>query len=284
MKMRIRSEGKIFKGVKEMKIKCLLACFLIIGVAAMLVAPALGMGAAPDKGKMTKAETITSRPLQEWIDAQRNCYGFHRPTFCYYNSPNPHPGSYPPVAGYSAYIYGGCGFPQRVKNGTTTEKGYVSEKLLDNGKAEVTVYIEGKNAPLTIWDYTEIETLDCEAMLSYPTILGNRERTKERGKITYVTDGWIDYTQTFTFINDIPVGYTIGNEPLPCMFDIVNVVYLHFVATGYGTFTQHAAQFGFTPGAKGKVQINQIYPPGTLKALPGKDGYPAELIKVIQMP
>jgi hypothetical protein len=75
MKMRIRSIGKIFKEEKKMKARVLIASFLILGLAAMLMTPAMGMGVAPGKGKIAKADgNVISVPtdystIQAAIDA-----------------------------------------------------------------------------------------------------------------------------------------------------------------------------------------------------------------------
>ncbi|MFW9773571.1 MAG: hypothetical protein ACFFEO_15585 [Candidatus Thorarchaeota archaeon] len=157
-------------------------------------------------------------------------------------------------------------------NGETTYDGYIQERILNDGSAQLTVNLWVHNAPLTIYSFPDF--------LNY--ILGG---PRPNAIIGAYEDGYIDYKYQFTF-----------NLPNPGM-EIPNLWDLYFseadvmsqvIGKGYGTFSESFAPF-FTPGAKGMVTLNQIclvkpqLEDLEINKLYGIELWPTELINIQQI-
>lgn len=115
--------------------------------------------------------------------------------------------------------------------------GYIKEKVLDDGRAEVTVYVFGKGYPIRlfglddafsgIWEDIMVDT-------SYYCISTNKFILPEPGmKIPNI---WDIYDG---LVGEMVSGYSIG--------------------FGCGTFTAYAETFGFTSGETGRVFLHQDF-------------------------
>lgn len=128
--------------------------------------------------------------------------------------------------------------------GETEFGGFILERVLNDGRAEVTVHLFAKNTPMTVFNWDEFAYYVWGGGPRPDAILGSW------------ADGYMDhYKFEMKFILDGP-----GQE-IPfiwALFDYDILISLKIVGTGYGIFTEHAAEFGFTPGAQGKAFINQI--------------------------
>ena len=125
--------------------------------------------------------------------------------------------------------------------GETTFSGFILERALNDGTALVTVHLDVTNAPLTVFFYPELSDYVFFGGARPTAILGSYE------------DGYIDYKLIFKFYISAP------GEPIP-FFGIAfeNYVSINIIGTGYGTLTDHAADFGYTPGAMGMLKLHQI--------------------------
>jgi hypothetical protein len=156
--------------------------------------------------------------------------------------------------------------------GETTCEGFIKERVLNDGSAQLTVHLWVHNAPLTVYSFPEF--------LDY---LGGGPRPN--AIIGAYADGYIDYKYQCTF-----------NLPSPGM-DIPNIwdmifsgveISSHIVGKGYGTFSEFAGPF-FTSGAKGMVTLNQIclikpqLEGHEINKLYGTELWPIELINIQQI-
>jgi hypothetical protein len=115
--------------------------------------------------------------------------------------------------------------------------GYITEKKLHGGRAELTVYIFGKNSPRSVYRLQE----------------------------------WFDYFDGGPFPDDILENVKMDfyaiykfilpkrNQEIPFIFDISEWISGMIIGTAYGTFTEHAGEFGFTLGEEGRVYLFQYF-------------------------
>ena len=117
--------------------------------------------------------------------------------------------------------------------------GYIREKVLDDGRAEVTIYVFGKGCPILV--YT----------------LQDAFFNPEPQELLVDTRYYCIYTMQFIFPE--------SNQEIPFFFDILfdmtgelgEWVSTHSIGFGFGTFTDYAENFGFTSGETGKVFLHQ---------------------------
>ena len=127
--------------------------------------------------------------------------------------------------------------------GDTIIEGSVKERVLNSGEALITLQLDVKNAPLTVYHFFEFLDYcfgDTDEVLP---ILGAEG------------DGYIDYKVICKFIIPEP-----GAE-LPIIWNIWdNFTSVNIYGIGYGTLTEHAVELGFaeTAGAAGMVKLHQI--------------------------
>ncbi len=136
-------------------------------------------------------------------------------------------------------------------NGETTYDGYVREKVLSEDRTEVFVHLNVKNAPMTVYSFSEFLSY----LFWYLGIPGWPEVPPPAAIIGAYVDGYMDYTFKFKFIRPTQ------DTELPSFTFIYNnyeVVSSQLTGTGYGIFTDNAATYDFTPEEKGKVFVNQL--------------------------
>jgi hypothetical protein len=129
--------------------------------------------------------------------------------------------------------------------GETVIKGEITERALEDGTAFVIMQIDVKNAPLTVYDYTDF-ILYCVGIPGF----GIPEAVLGAG-----LDGYIDYKVEFKFINDYP------GAPMPIALDMWNnYISVNIHGIGYGTLTERAVELGFaeSAGNTGKLMLHQI--------------------------
>ena len=66
-------------------------------------------------------------------------------------------------------------------------------------------------------------------------------------------DGYIDYKLLFKFHISAP-----GDPLPPVWFSWDDYISCNIIGTGYGLLTEHAANWGYTPGAVGMVKLHQM--------------------------
>jgi hypothetical protein len=189
---------------------------------------------------------VTERPIEDWLNAQWD--------FIYmitgYDVQNWGIGDY---VSPDSLLVAKMGYPfpfpwmpnfldeNGLVVGETTFGGCVIERELNDGTALITVHLDVWNAPLTVFFFPEFANYVLGGGARPSAILGSYE------------DGYIDYQLIFKFYVEAP------GQPLPFFgFAYNNYISIHIVGTGYGTLTDHAADFGYTPGATGMLKLHQI--------------------------
>jgi hypothetical protein len=200
------------------------------------------------------ASKVTRRPLTYW--------SLNNPAVIYAY------GGYPPRSDQLyAIFFSICNIPTvpcPYPPDTFWYDGYITERELFDGRAELTIYI----------DFQDWEIARC---------IGYKPSW----------ESYMIFEEGFTMSGRV-VTKIILPEPdmeIPWLFDIFfgfvegEFVSESMTATGYGTFTEDAANFGFTPGATGKVTLvarNLITPAPFSDPVFG--WWPVELINILEMP
>ena len=131
-----------------------------------------------------------------------------------------------------------------------TYNGFIKERELPDGRAEVTVYLTAFGIPFWLWDFWEGNLVMEGIML------------------------W--YFEIEKFIIERP-GAVIPN----IFFDVVypdDVLIISGCGMGYGTFTEFAEGFGYTPGAKGMFFMHQY-----CYVEDGIDYWPYEILNIKEL-
>ncbi|UCD01812.1 MAG: hypothetical protein JSV23_01985, partial [Promethearchaeota archaeon] len=128
--------------------------------------------------------------------------------------------------------------------GDTIIDGYITERELNNGQALITLHIDVKNAPLTVYDRTEF-LLYCfgDTMDEPQAVLGAG------------IDGYIDFKLIYKFFIPEP------GADLPTIWpSLNNYISIQIIGIGFGTLTERAVELGFaeTAGATGMLRLHQI--------------------------
>ncbi len=126
--------------------------------------------------------------------------------------------------------------------GDTIIDGYLKERALSDGTALITLHLDVKNAPLTVYNY--METMSYFFGLS----------SKPQAVLGEEIDAYIDYTVLMKFIIPHP-----GAEIPKCTSLFSNFISFDIHGIGYGTITEHAVELGYaeTAGALGMVIFHQ---------------------------
>ncbi len=115
--------------------------------------------------------------------------------------------------------------------------GYIREEELDDGQAELTVYLYGKNSPRSVYQLQE--WFDFFGGEQFPgEILENLN---------------MDFFAEYKFILPGP------GQPIPFEFAITEWISGIIVGIASGTFTEHAGEFGFTASKEGIVFLLQSF-------------------------
>ncbi len=115
--------------------------------------------------------------------------------------------------------------------------GYIREEVLSKKRAELTVYIFGKNSPRSIYQLQE--WFDFFGGGPFP------EDILENAKMNFFA--------VYKFILPGP------NQEIPFQFEIIEWISGYIIGLTSGTFTEHAGDFGFTPGEEGRVFLLQSF-------------------------
>jgi hypothetical protein len=205
-------------------------------------------------GGTARAESVNIRPITDWTSVR----------------PTPGTGNWTsPVQqlpdGYFAVFYRFAGAPaEGVDLSKLQVDGKVIERRLVTGEVEVTVRLDVRNAPITV--YLNQKAIDFLGGTGpFPTAVFGA-----------AADGSIDYTY------ELRVMTADFNLPLvPPNF--ISAPRASIVGTGTGHFTSYAAQLGFTPGATGEIHITQIGLFAVSQHANGvgvEDAFPGELVNL----
>jgi hypothetical protein len=157
--------------------------------------------------------------------------------------------------------------------GETTYEGFIKERVLNDGTAQLSVHLWVYNAPLTVYSFPDF----------FDYIM--RSGPRPNAIIGAYMDGYIDYKYQCTFNLPCP-----GME-IPNLWDMIFSgveISSKIVGKGYGIFSEFAGPF-FTDGAKGMVTLNQIclikhqLEGLEINKLYGTELWPIELIKIQQI-
>jgi hypothetical protein len=223
---------------------------------------------------------VNERPLDDWLEANYNYFywGEDNWAFCDFVSPYTwlvaKMGFPWPKAGFGPWVNDMI-YENSIVIGETIIEGKVKERLLNDGTALVTLHLDVKNAPLTVYDVYEY-IFYCRGWAPEPqAVLGEG------------IDGYIDYKVVFKFIIPEP-----GAELPNALFMWDNYISCNIHGIGYGTLTEHAVELGFaeTVGANGMLNLHEIslYKPDFKEDHPKYDPifgdlWPVETIDIQEM-
>ncbi len=179
-----------------------------------------------------------------------------------------------PKAGFGPFINDMI-YENSLVVGDTIISGGIKERKLADGTALVTLSLDVKNSPMTVYNYFDFIFYCIGAADKPQAVLGSE------------IDGYIDYKVELNFINSEP-----GAE-LPIVFDMWNTyISCNIHGIGYGTLTERAVELGFaeTAGTPGMVLFHQIalYKPDLNDEHPKYDPFygdlwPVETIEIFEL-
>lgn len=223
--------------------------------------------------------TVTKRPIEDWLDPNYAFFSWGEENWAFSDFISPYSmlvckmGFPWPKAGIGSFVNDMVSENSMVV-GDTIINGKITERELDDGTALITLHLDVKNAPVTVYDYFDF-IFYCLGFAGKPqAVLGDE------------IDGYIDYKVVYKFIVPEP------GEELPSLFFIDNYVSINIHGIGYGTFTERAVELGFaeTAGAPGMVELHQIalYKPDLKDDHPKYDPdwgdlWPVETVEVYEM-
>jgi hypothetical protein len=222
---------------------------------------------------------VTIRPIEDWLEPNYNDFPWgveENWAFSDFFSPYsnllikmgfPWPAA-PPFAFDMIY-------ENSLVEGETIITGYLKERALKDGRALVTMHLDVKNSPLTVYDVYDF-IFYCYGMTPKPqAVLGDGE------------DGYIDYTVLMKFIIPEP------GAAIPNVWDVFNnYTSCNIHGIGYGTLTERAVELGFAEnaGAPGMVEFHQLvlFKPDLKESHPKYDPYfgelwPVETVEVYEL-
>jgi len=198
------------------------------------------------------AGRVTERPLEDWLQPNYDFFVWGDQNWAFGDFVSPYSGlvckmGFPwpcdnEVCGFGPFVED-LVYENSLVDGDTIIDGNIKERELNDGTALITLSIDVKNAPLTVYDF--IEFIDyCFGAPSEPEpLMGDG------------IDGYINYKVEVKFI--IPH----AGDPLPNVWSVWdNFISCSVVGTGYGLLTEHAVELGFAKnvGALGMLKLHQI--------------------------
>ena len=224
----------------------------------------------------------TKRPLEDWLDPNYAFFSWGAQNWAFADFGNPDNnlvckmGLPWPKSGldWSPFL-NDMVYENGLVVGDTIIKGKITERVLADGQALITLNLDVKNAPLTVYDFSEF-ILYCLGFAGEPqAVIGSG------------IDGYINYKVLAKLIIPAP-----GAE-LPIVFDIWNnYISVNIHGIGYGVLTEHAVELGFaeTAGAAGMVKLHQIslFKPDFKETHPNYDPFygdlwPIETIEIYEL-
>ena len=244
----------------------------------------LGAGAIAAAGLglsgIARAESVsTPRLLSDWLENNR--FGFNRGEGKYFvcMGLNPPTAPFCPTSPEGVSLldcpvsFPGTSWNSVLSqvNGNTITTGTVTERVINDGRAEITVSINVQKGPLSVYRVDEFMKFRRDVGIWYNNgQIGERPPPPE-AILGQGADGSINYSVLAKFVNPAP------NMEIKFILDYTNGRFpgrkseaLAIHGTGTGTFTEHAADFGFAPGTIGTVHY-----PGTkvVNAQPSGEDY-----------
>jgi hypothetical protein len=166
-------------------------------------------------------------------------------------------------------------YENSLVEGDTIIEGSIKERALNDGTALITLFLDVKNAPLTVYDFFEF-IFYCRGWAPEPEPILGAE-----------IDGYMNYKLELKFIITEP------GADLP----FINLMWFNYIScniigTGYGILTEHAVELGYAKnaGALGMVKLHQIclFKPDLPDTIPKYDPiygdlWPIETIEIHQI-
>lgn len=224
---------------------------------------------------------VTERPLDDWLDVNYAALPWGvAENWAFADFASPYTNlvckmGFPfPLAGFGPFVNDMI-YENSLVIGDTIIDGNIKERELNDGRALVTLQLDVKNAPCSVYDYTDF-IFYCLGFGPYPqVVLGDG------------IDGYIDYTVLVKFYIPEP------GAPLPDIFSIWdNYISVNIIGTGFGILTERAVELGFasTAGVPGRVRLHQIalVKPDFIETHPKYDPFygemwPCEQVEIFEM-
>lgn len=193
---------------------------------------------------------VTERPLDDWLIPNWNFFWWGEQNWAFADFVSPYTGyvakmGFPwpcdnEICGFGSFVEDMV-YENSLVSGDTIIDGNIKERELADGTALVTLQLDVKNAPLTMYDIYDLIFYCFGLTPEAQAILGAGE------------DGYIDYKVLIKFIIPYP------GAPLPIVLGVWdNYISCNIHGIGYGTLTEYSANFGYTPGAEAMVELHQI--------------------------
>lgn len=198
------------------------------------------------------AGRVTERPLEDWLTPNYEAFPWGEQNWAFSDFVSPYSWLVCKMGFPWPCDYETCGFGPFIEDlvyenglvdGVTVIGGKIKERELSDGTALITLSLDVKNAPLTVFDYFQFIDYCFGDALDPMPLLGEG------------IDGYINYKLELKFI--IPK----AGDPLPDVWSIWdNYVSCNVIGTGYGLLTEHAVELGFAKnvGALGMLKLHQI--------------------------
>ncbi|MFX1414553.1 MAG: hypothetical protein ACFFA2_12055 [Promethearchaeota archaeon] len=202
------------------------------------------------------AKEVNQRPLDDWLDPNYDVFSWGADNWAFADFVSPYSmlvckmGLPWPKAGlpWAPGIKYDLVYENGLVEGATIIEGSIKERKYDDGRALITLMLDVKNAPLTVYNYIEFIGYCFNNTDWWPD-----EGIPPSAILGEGIDGYINYKVICKFFISAP------GDPLPIIWDIwYDYISCNIIGTGYGILTEHAAAYGFTPGELGMVKVHQI--------------------------
>ncbi|MFX1380645.1 MAG: hypothetical protein ACFFA4_16300 [Promethearchaeota archaeon] len=223
---------------------------------------------------------VTERSIDDWLDPNYAFYPWGEENWVMADFGSPYTNlvcklGFPwPKAGFGPWV-NDMEDQNGMVAGDTIIDGNITERELNDGTALITLHLDVKNGPLTVYDYDDF-ILYCLGLASEPqAVLGSG------------IDGYMDYKIIYKFIIPEP-----GAELPTVWSSFDNYISVNIHGIGYGTLTERAVELGFaeTAGTIGMVLLHQIalFKPDLNEEHPNYDPYygelwPVETVEIYEM-
>lgn len=196
--------------------------------------------------------TVRERPLEDWLEPNWDFFSWGEQNWAFADFVSPYNWLVCKMGFPWPTDNETCGFGPFVEDlvyenslveGDTIIEGSIKERALTDGITLITLSLDVKNAPLTVYDYFEF-IYYCLGFAPEPEpLLGDG------------LDGYINYKVEIKFFIPEP------GDILPNVWSVWdNYISCNIIGTGYGLLTEHAVELGFAKnvGALGMLKLHQI--------------------------
>jgi hypothetical protein len=201
---------------------------------------------------------VTRRPLEDWLEPNWDFFNWGEQNWAFGDFVSP----YSMLVCKMGFPWPKAGLPwapgikydmvleNSLVEGDTIIEGSIKERELNDGRALITLQLDVKNAPLTVYNYLEFIGYCFNITALWPD-----EGIPPLAIVGEGIDGYIDYQVICKFYISAP------GDPIPFVWDIwYDYISCNIIGTGYGILTEHAVELGYAKnaGALGMVKLHQI--------------------------